>query len=161
MSIINYFTIFFFQSSEYEEYYDSEEEFGARLKPVFVRKWVLIVHNSLNDQWFKFYFQIDLVFHLTTHSIQMYPRFNLAAWIRSDRVTVQEREQMAIDEEKEEEKRKKLLEDRRRTSRKVPYLLKKLGIEAELRLASVIVNRFLGGSPLIQIFVTQCEYKKR
>lgn len=68
---------------------------------------------------------------------------------------------MAIDEEKEEEKRKKLLEDRRRTSRKVPYLLKKLGIEAELRLASVIVNRFLGGSPLIQIFVTQCEYKKR
>lgn len=63
------------ESSEYEEYYDSEEEFGARLKPVFVRK--------------------------------------------SDRVTVQEREQMAIDEEKEEEKRKKLLEDRRRTSRKL------------------------------------------
>jgi hypothetical protein len=29
---------FFLQSSEYEEYSDSEEEFGARLKPVFVRK---------------------------------------------------------------------------------------------------------------------------
>lgn len=63
------------ESSEYEEYSDSEEEFGARLKPVFVRK--------------------------------------------SDRVTVQEREKMAMDEEKEEEKKKKLLEERRRTSRKL------------------------------------------
>lgn len=32
------------ESSEYEEYSDSEEEFGARLKPVFVRKWVFREH---------------------------------------------------------------------------------------------------------------------
>ena len=29
------------ESSEYEEYTDSEEETGPRLKPVFVRKYVL------------------------------------------------------------------------------------------------------------------------
>ena len=28
------------QSSEYEEYSDSEDDMGPRLKPVFVRKWV-------------------------------------------------------------------------------------------------------------------------
>ena len=63
------------ESSEYEEYSDSEEEFGARLKPVFVRK--------------------------------------------TDRVTIQERDKMTLDEEKEEESKKKLMEERRRTSRKL------------------------------------------
>ena len=40
---------------------------------------------------------------------------------RTDRVTIQERDKMILDEEKEEEKKKKLMEDRRRTSRKVKY----------------------------------------
>lgn len=33
-----FFRLFLFQSSEYEEYTDSEEEANPRLKPVFVRK---------------------------------------------------------------------------------------------------------------------------
>ena len=37
--------------------------------------------------------------------------------------------------------------------------MKLVPIKAELQLANVIVNRFFGG-PLIQIFVTQCEYKR-
>ena len=30
----------YIQSSDYDEYTDSEDELGPRLKPVFVRKWV-------------------------------------------------------------------------------------------------------------------------
>ena len=36
--MIFYFLIFLLQSSEYEEYSDSDDETGLRLKPVFVRK---------------------------------------------------------------------------------------------------------------------------
>ncbi len=45
---------------------------------------------------------------------------------RTDRVTIQERDKMAIDEEKEEEKKKKLMEERRRTSRKVRLIIMKV-----------------------------------
>ncbi|XP_028399854.1 microfibrillar-associated protein 1-like [Dendronephthya gigantea] len=75
------------ESSEYEEYSDSDEEFGARLKPVFVRK--------------------------------------------SDRVTIQERDKMTLDEVKEEEKKKKIMEERRRTSRKLVEEIIHKEIQAE------------------------------
>ena len=46
----------------------------------------------------------------------------LVSKYRSDRVTIQERDKMTLDEEKEEEKKNKLMEDRRRTSRKVELI---------------------------------------
>lgn len=93
----------FLQSSEYEEYSDSDEENGLRLKPVFVRKYaallyLLILHGrgSLTNKRFCF---------------------------RNDRVTVHEREKMQEDD-MSEEKHKKLVEERKRQSARVKTALR-------------------------------------
>lgn len=41
------------------------------------------------------------------------------SFCRSDRVTVQEREQIQLDEERKEEKKKKQMDDRRKSSRRL------------------------------------------